>query len=381
MYSSVVDDDDGAAAPVQFHAPRSTWAARIAALVAALALAVYAHMAITSLEHRLAALDTRTNRSLVRLDERGRHIDARLRALEAHWLVWHRACALETRFFSRCTNMTGKRLHMLGERHSGTNAFVELIEENFGMNKRPHYDIMHKHMWMTNSTADQAWMLEQLRKTVHDPLPVAIMVREPLQWLLSMSRQPHHSEWLRGLGVDAFVRASPWRSWKAPEWRGRCAEHDMSNVHERVRRCAVDAFRDVLELRAVKLRLLRDAFGIARVSDGDGNTERPRAPEGGPLVVRFEDLAHDGTETACRIARELGICPRTARIAPLTARVVPGHRTTAVMDASRISESGCTVRRHFAPETLELIESALDWEVEALFGYSPPSACGPLLNQ
>ena len=118
---------------------------------------------------------------------------------------------------------TVRKVQVYGQRCSGTNALIRLIEANFGRDA------------FTENHGFKHWMVPATRFIPSDVLVLAI-ARDVGDWLHSLHRNPWHAHpSLRGLPFGDFIRA-PWHSiWDDDFW-GMSAEHPMYGsemLHER----------------------------------------------------------------------------------------------------------------------------------------------------
>ena len=143
--------------------------------------------------------------------------------LKKHLLVWNVACARSRAPLARARcggdadgtppfrANSSTSVQLWGERHSGTDAFTHLLRTNFMVESV--YPYFYKHMYDGANISSSAAVEAGFRHFLDAPLlarprvPVAVITREPFQWLLSMHREPHGLEWMRKLSLDEAIPA------------------------------------------------------------------------------------------------------------------------------------------------------------------------------
>ncbi|KAG8469130.1 hypothetical protein KFE25_007648 [Diacronema lutheri] len=296
-------------------------------------------------------------------------------------VAWAEACGASDvmlAHLARCAAApaSAERLQLWGERHSGTNAAERLIRTNFRVKGTlaPHG---FKHMWMTNRTEHvRAWQA-QLARSVARRTPTVVMTREPYRWILSMHARPHHQPWLRRLPLSEFVR----HEWLLPpirelpgeleptdeECRRKHAGEVARAACERAR--ATPAFGNVLEMRTAKLQLLVKELmppASAGAPASSAGVQREVVPR--VAFVRQEELVDGGLRVACRLLRELRLCPlgESVRLVPGTVNPGGGYWSLLRWAPSR----RCAVEE-MGPEVEPFVRGQLDWELEGSLGYAP----------
>ena len=180
-----------------------------------------------------------------------------------------------------------------------------------------------------------------------------IMVREPLQWLISMHRTPYHlSDQAENMTLETFVRA-------------RFICHGV-------------AFSNLIELRKMKLKTLQS---VELASQNDSTLAAV-------MHLRYEDLARDQISAVCGVSAGLHLCARSAKVRVQPCTLLGGFATAAdgsypvekCRPSTREFASLSTELLHFdqaaasvfGPATSTWIIGELDWHVEAFFGYGVP---------
>ncbi len=136
------------------------------------------------------------------------------------------------------------RFQVYGERCSGTNFVIRLMERNI-LSARFTEEFGHKHWYAEHPECIPASCL------------VVVVARDPYDWVRSLHRKPWHvAPALKELGFSDFIRA---------QWVGGIEEDGIWREHERERHPLSGCrFRDVMQLRQVKLHhwaSLRWRFG------------------------------------------------------------------------------------------------------------------------
>ena len=182
-------------------------------------------------------------------------------------------------------------IHLLGERHSGTNLLQWLLNANYEVN----VDARHKHLFKGGAplfvnakgergvlllnrpaaSAETAASRSSNSSSSSSSDGFAVIFRHPVRWLLSLWRMPHNM--LPKLDTfDAFVRRDG-RSWQ------RVAIGPTRAAMQKI-----DDFDDLYALRATKAREM--------LSLGRGQHARFAA-------IRFEDLLADTEAALAQLTR------------------------------------------------------------------------------
>lgn len=107
---------------------------------------------------------------------------------------------------------------IFGERNSGTNYLKDVIEDNFNLKHTTDYG--YKHWFIKNhyprgepnQTTDRE-CLKSLRDPDADKVLFIFIVREPLEWLSSMNKNPWNAPNHYKLSFSEFIR-KPWISFE-----------------------------------------------------------------------------------------------------------------------------------------------------------------------
>ena len=139
--------------------------------------------------------------------------------------------------------MTINRFTVFGQRCSGTNALIKLIEANFPS------------LPFCEQSGFKHWLVPEDRE-LPDDLLVIVIAREVQSWLRSLHRNPWHvvAE-MRDLSFSEFIRAE-WRTvWDMDFW-GIDEKHPLFAKPIVEERCPVSGnpFKNAVAMRTAKLR-------------------------------------------------------------------------------------------------------------------------------
>lgn len=275
-------------------------------------------------------------------------------------LQWDRSCEGDGQ-----TNSTVamKGWVIVGERDSGTNHAQKLVSANFADRR---VEPFWKHMY----DKDDAWFNRYLKTT---GMAWVFIVRDPAQWLEAMYDNHHEcDEMVAGRSFVQFLRATPWKS---------------ISHRNGVATVLADTYKDVLELRRVKLKYMKLALEHAARNPG---THRG-------VFVEHEDSAADPEAVLCKIRNRLGLRPlrptvsiRLLETAACTRLRCPPPSTQMHLELNEAREwmnrkkgkVAKVIERTYlsdgsgdAREAAKAICEGLDWELEAWFGYARPPMC------
>lgn len=217
---------------------------------------------------------------------------------------------------------TMKKIQIFGERLSGTNYLEDLIYLNLkDVTVTDAYG--HKHMFNK---------FKQRRQPDENALYIFIH-RNPYDWLRSMSKQPHHTQYW-DMPFSEFLRQSPWISdiYDGPRFKG-----EYSGIIEEVS-------GNVIDLRNEKNRLFNRLW-----------------LPGKSVLIRYEDLRKDPEVTLRTVSEDLG----------LTFKGDFANTTTTRKIVTKKGNAAYT-RKTYDPlsqEDLDFINSRLDWYAETRIGY------------
>lgn len=148
-----------------------------------------------------------------------------------------------------------KRIQVYGQRCSGTNALIKLIENNF------------PELVFTEEFGFKHWLVPTDTMLPDDVL-IVIIARDPHQWLRSVYRTPWHAHPdLKALPFSDFIRA-PWISvWDEDFW-GITHESACFGKPIKEERCPVTGrpFDNVIAMRTAKLANWIEVASRARAS-------------------------------------------------------------------------------------------------------------------
>ncbi|QUJ76558.1 hypothetical protein KDD17_00295 [Sulfitobacter albidus] len=224
------------------------------------------------------------------------------------------------------------QFQVFGERRSGTNFTRLLIERNFALEPVFHYGWKHGFLSVP---------------AVGSHVLLVGVARNPIDWLISMHATPFAVvPRLKDLSFSDFIRAE-WDSIARPGgqgWRAAGFRQDMKLRNEVLQfdRHPIEgrAFRNILELRQVKLRAL---LGLTRrVSHA--------------AVVRHEDL-RDQPDEMLPLLRDHFALPA----------VLTWHRIDDYVGNK--SNPKTLTAADISPEDRTFILDGLDLDLEAQFGY------------
>ena len=152
-----------------------------------------------------------------------------------------------------------RRIQVYGQRCSGTNALIKLIETNFS------------ELQFTEEFGFKHWLVPERLELPSDVM-VVIIARAPEEWLRSLHANPWHAHPdLKRLEFSDFIRA-PWESiWDDDFW-GMSPANALYRTPIVEERCPLTgrAFDNAIAMRTAKLRnwsdLARRARACAHVS-------------------------------------------------------------------------------------------------------------------
>ena len=224
-----------------------------------------------------------------------------------------------------------RNFHVFGQRCSGTNALIKLIERNFG---KPHFseELGFKH-WLVPPDIE-----------VEPGAVVIVITRDAGSWLRSLHRRPWHAHPdLKAMGFAQFIRA-PWRSvwdtdfWGVDETDPRLGRPIMEERCPRTGR----PFSNALAMRTAKLRNwnalgCRSSFFIK---------------------VDHAEIAIDPRAVVDRIAEEAQVSRNDSFTPVDTYKGLPGKPFQPTAHAGLSADDWGFVLRHIDPE------------IEAIYGHS-----------
>ncbi|ANU08691.1 hypothetical protein [Paraurantiacibacter namhicola] len=185
--------------------------------------------------------------------------------------------------------MSIERFTVFGQRCSGTNALIKLVETNFPT------------LPFCEETGFKHWLVPENRPIPSDLL-VIVIVREVESWLRSLHRNPWHVvPEMRDLEFSDFIRAE-WRTvWDEDFW-GIDASHPLYGKRIEEETCPVtgNPFANAVAMRTAKLRnwsaLSRRSAAFLNVSQSelvaqpDEIVGRVAALSGHDMPTQFEPI-------------------------------------------------------------------------------------------
>ena len=231
----------------------------------------------------------------------------------------------------RDSDTTLTDFQVFGERRSGTNFLSELLKGTFFLDEVFTYGWKHAAPVMPCIKSNSL---------------MAVVVRDPVEWLLSMHSVPFEAPEMAQLPFSDFLR-SEWTSIYRPRGlgrrkfglagfpaeRGAVLQYDRHPIDGR-------AFRNPLEMRVIKMK---SHLGLLR-----------RSPNA--LVVRYEDIANDAEAVLRQIAQAFALDIRpdaqfsVRRVGPKTGKGRLGREDISASD-------------------LQFIAGNLEQDLEARFQY------------
>ena len=197
-------------------------------------------------------------------------LNAALKAKLDIALDWDRACAARA-----LNSTTSKTWAIVGERDSGTNHMVRTVQANFEATQTTPF---FKHMY----ESDEGW-LDKFRKA---RTAWVFMVRDPVEWLMAMYDNHHEcNAMVEGRSFVQFLHASPWSSVNNNKGQHVVLEGD--------------SYKNVLELRRVKLHYMKTALDYA--------SQHPETHVA--VYIRHQDAAADPEAVLCKIRDRLRLAP------------------------------------------------------------------------
>ena len=227
------------------------------------------------------------------------------------------------------------RFQVYGQRCSGTNALIRLIESNFDT------------LTFTEEFGFKHWLVPETRE-LPDDVFVIVIAREVGQWLRSLHRRPWHAHpEVKALDFSDFIRA-PWRTqWDTDFWGIDEAHPDFGQpIAEELCPRTQGPFANPVAMRSAKLANWR--------STGE------RAA--GHMLLSHCELLADPEDVVRRIAEATGAEPR-AEFVPVATYKGQGIKAFAL---ERYPELSANDTRHVA----EHVDPAL----EGMFGLTVPAA-------
>ncbi len=235
---------------------------------------------------------------------------------------------METR---RLEGSTILDFQVFGERRSGTNYFSALLNDAFEITETRAYGWKHG---------------APVMPCIQDTSLIAVVVRNPIEWLLSMHARPIEAPATEGMTFSDFIR-TPWQAVYKPHAlrrreigirgfpvaRGAGLQYDRHPIEGRL-------FSNVLEMRVVKMQ---SHLGFLH-----------RAPN--VAVVRYEDLLVDPARVIRGIADSFALEVRPE--AKLQIRHVGPKTGDKRLTRADISDSD-----------LRYISDELDQDLERRFQY------------
>lgn len=226
------------------------------------------------------------------------------------------------------------RFQVYGQRCSGTNALIRLIEANFDT------------LTFTEEFGFKHWLVPETREFADDVF-VIVIAREVGQWLRSLHRRPWHAHpELKSLDFADFIRA-PWRTqWDTDFW-GIDEAHPKFGMPIAEELCprTQRPFANPVAMRAAKLRNWR-------------STSKRAA---GHMLLSHSELLTDPEEVVRRVAEATG-AERRGEFVPVATYKGQGIKTFVFERYPELSHN----------DTLHVAEHA-DPAIEQLFGLPVPA--------
>ncbi|GKY96788.1 hypothetical protein MPSEU_000638000 [Mayamaea pseudoterrestris] len=252
-----------------------------------------------------------------------------------------------------------RSLHLLGERHSGTTWIQNHLRECFN-----HSDILIRtglHRW-------KHWFQEDGQYAGRKSM-VVVMFRDPIQWIEAMHTVSHHApkhyglEWydfvtkpwtMKYFGKDLKLTASDYQSNKSicqeqftPKQVVPCLEEDFVSVtrsismrpnYELRHDGSGEPYKSIVDLRRDKV------LNFMSIAKFDGILDFE--------PVQYEQLVQNGTNALLRrLEKALGF---EARCKPYPPKPLKLYKVQG--------------------KYLDWLKDKIDWDVESMIGYSPPSS-------
>lgn len=235
---------------------------------------------------------------------------------------------------SRVASLTATKIQLFGQRGSGTNFLQSLIEKNLpGLPVR--FDFGYKHGAPVNI------------ESAGEEVLVCVIVRDPLDWIRSLHRQPWHvTPAMRDMTIDDFVR-QPWHC-IYDEQSGTSFDEERYGtemMHERHPESG-RRYDNALKMRTDRLRRWWEM-----------------QPPGRPVWwVQYEALARSPHRFIADLAQAAGHSPPS--------QLIPVDRYKG-FEKGRVFRR--TPRVPLSQETHAFVIAQLDWSVETSVGYFPRS--------
>ena len=178
--------------------------------------------------------------------------------------------------------LTIRRFQIYGERCSGTNALIRLVETNF------------PDLTFTEDYGFKHWLVPE-RTDIPGDVAVIVIAREVGEWLRSLYRQPWHtSPEMRALSFPDFIRA-PWDTIWDTEFWNIDEDHPLLGTPIMEERCPAtgDRFANAVVMRNAKL------------ANWTATAERA----GAAIFLTHEQLVHDPASLVRQIETITGCSP------------------------------------------------------------------------
>ncbi len=227
------------------------------------------------------------------------------------------------------------RFQVFGQRCSGTNALIKLVEANFP-DLRFTEDFGFKH-----------WFVPEERPIAQNVLTVVI-ARDVTEWVQSLHRNPWHADpALKAMPFSRFIRAE-WRSvWDQDFWGVEPGDHRFGRlIAEELCPATGRRFRNALEKRTAKLE---NWLGVCKRSAAS-------------VICSHDQLVHRPSTIVDAIA-EAAECDSKSPFVPVAS--YKGQREIP-FEPKRYSKLAADDREH--------IERYIDARLEAKFGLAPVMA-------
>ncbi len=221
-----------------------------------------------------------------------------------------------------------RRFQIYGERCSGTNALIRLVEANF------------PELTFTEDYGFKHWLVPEDMVIAKD-VAVIVIAREVGEWLRSLYRQPWHtSPAMRALSFSDFIRA-PWDTIWDTEFWNIDEDHPLLGTPIMEERCPVtgDPFANAITMRNAKL----------------ANWTATARRAGAALFFSHEQLVQDPVSLVRQIETTTG-CSSHDSFVPVRSYKGQGNRAFRARGYEPLNESD----RHFVADNL-------DEPLEALF--------------
>lgn len=139
--------------------------------------------------------------------------------------------------------MTSAKIQVYGQRCSGTNALIALIEKNFGQGRFTE-QFGFKHWFVPESVYFPNWVT------------IVVIARDVIQWAQSFYKNPWHAHpQLKALPFDQFIRHEWCSIWDTDFW-DIDSSHPIFAKEMMHERCPItgDRFKNIIQMRTAKLK-------------------------------------------------------------------------------------------------------------------------------